>query len=200
MVAILTGLSLVEGHLRSGMDAEDAEGSAMHMAHPGEELLEDLAPLLEAQGLPGLDAEIEAMEHASHGGDPQAASDAALARIGEIRTALGASPAQRFEAMTAVLRQAAEEYGEGVSDGAVANLDEYQDARGFVAAIRAEAKGLAGSEDPGVADAAGDVLAALAETDAAFPGVSPRGGLPADGAELLHGAAARIELAALALP
>jgi hypothetical protein len=201
-IAILTGLALVEGHLRSGQEASadaDAEGAALHMGHPGEEIYGDLGPLLEAQGLPSLEEELEALEHAGHEGGEggTAAYDAAIARIGEIRAALAASPADRFAAMTATLRVAAAEYEAGVVDGAVANAEEYQDARGFVAVVRDEATALAADPDATVAEAAQEVLAALGETDAIFPGRLPEGALPADAAQILHGAAARVELAGL---
>jgi hypothetical protein len=203
VVGTLTGLGLVEGHLRSGQEATEAgddQISAVHMAHPAAELLEDLEPLLESQGLPTLDAELGALEAAATAEERTAAADAAIARILELRETLGATPAQRFEAMAAILRVAAQEYEVGVVDGAVSNAEEYQDARGFVAAVRSEAEGLSQSSDTAVAEAANEALAALAETDAALPSFAPEGDLPADAAQILYGAAARVELAALSLP
>lgn len=111
----------------------------------------------------------------------------------------GDDPAGRFAAMTAVLRTAGEEYAVGVRDGAIANLHEYQDAQGFVQAVRADAGALTQSRNAAVAGAATDVLTALVETDSAFLGLSPEGGLPANGAAILHGAAARVELAGLSV-
>lgn len=206
-VAILTALGLVEGHLWVGLAtyrAGQAEEAKTHMKHPGDELYADLEPLLTAQGLPGFAEELTALAEAVEGGGPLAEAEAAYqalrVTISETREAVaGDDPADRFAAMTAVLRTAGEEYAVGVRHGAIANLHEYQDAQGFVQAVRAEAEALTQSRNAAVAGAATDVLTALVETDSAFLGLSPEGGLPADGAAILHGAAARVELAGLSV-
>ena len=205
-VAILGALGLIEGHLRIGQElaqAGDEVGASIHTGHPGAEIYEGLEPLLEAQDLPGFEDEIEALEHARmHGGSPeevQAAYDAVMTRIAETREALGAEPADHFAAMAAMLQAAAREYEAGVQGGAIANLEEYQDARGFVAVARDRMQALSGSPDTKVAEAAADALAALAETDAIFPALAPEAGatFPADASQVLYGAAARVELAGL---
>ena len=82
----------------------------------------------------------------------------------------------------------------------MSNAEEYQDARGFVAAARAEAEALARLADEGVAEAAQEALAAIAETDAALPAFAPGEALPADASAILFGAAPRVVLAGLSLP
>lgn len=204
-VALLAALGLIEGHLRTGMAllaTADAAGSGIHANHPREEIYADIEPLLEAQGVAAFADELAALSDAVASGASaaatQAAFDALLARFAEVRDA--ASPADRLTALSQVLRTAADEYGIGVVDGAIANLFEYQDAYGFVQMARAEAERLAALPDPAAAAAGTEVRGFLADTEAAFArGVAPVGAMPTDGVPRLSGAAARIELAALAL-
>ncbi|EYD78135.1 hypothetical protein Rumeso_00266 [Rubellimicrobium mesophilum DSM 19309] len=205
-VAILGALGLIEGHLRMGHElaqAGSADGAATHTGHPRGEVYETLEPLLEAQGLPGFEEELETLENAQIGGgtpeEAQAAYDAVLARVNATREAMAATPADQFAALSALLQAAAREYASGIQGGAVAELEEYQDARGFVAVARDQLQALAGSSDAKVADAASDALAALAETDPLFPALVPEDGaaFPGDASEVLYGAAARVELAGL---
>jgi hypothetical protein len=200
VIGILTGLALVEGHVRSGLEAQElaqTETSRTHFAHPAAELYESLEPLLEAQGLPEFEAELDTLEDATTDADREAAADALMARMSEIRTALAATPAQRFAALTAITRVAATEYEAGVQDGRVVNAEEYQDTRGFLAAARAEAEALAQSDDTTVQGAAQDVIAALDEAAAAVPAFDTLDGLPADAGAIVASTAARVELAGL---
>lgn len=98
-------------------------------------------------------------------------------------------------ALVALTRTAAEEYGEGIVDGRVAELHEYQDAWGFLEAAKAELAGFASEEEPEVAEAAAAMRADLAVLEPAFPGLVPEDGIETD-ASLIHGAAARMEIAA----
>jgi hypothetical protein len=91
------------------------------------------------------------------------------------------------------------EYEEGLTNAEPGDLHPYHKARGYVAVVQAEAEELAQSSDTTVAGAANEVLAALAETDTAFPSLLPQGDLLANGAELLQVALERVESAACSL-
>jgi hypothetical protein len=206
-VPLLAGLSLMEGHLRSGgtLYAEGHPSEALtHMKHPQDEIYTDLVPGLDAAGIAGFADELTALAAAVEGGAPVedalAAQVAVLARFQEVRDALAAPAAEQIAVMTLVLRTAAEEYGIGVIDGEISNLHEYQDAHGFVQTVKVQAELLAGSSDAATAAAGAAILAALVDTDPAFEqGLMPAGGLVTDGVPRLLGAAARTELAGLEL-
>lgn len=203
-VALLTGLGLIEGYVRAGMDlaaAGESAHAAVRAGRPGAELYEELEPMLVARDLLSFEAELEALEQVARAGgsaeDVLAAYEVLLARIGELRDAVVAEPAERFAAIAAILRAAADHYGTGVRDGRLTDPEAYQDARGFAAVALERAKALAQSTDATVATAAEAILAALAEADTIFPALSPEDGLPETGADLLRAAAARAEIAGL---
>lgn len=100
--------------------------------------------------------------------------------------------------MVAILRQAAAEYGEGVKDGNLAELHEYQDAWGFVEVVRDQAAYMAGEEDAAEKAFGEKTLAALDAAREALPDVSPEGRTLGDAAAL-HAAVAAVELAAYQL-
>ncbi len=201
-VALLTGLSLIEGHLRAGIAlyrAGAADMAKTHMKHPKAEIYTDLEPLLGDDGFaPELATLAEAVEGGSDVATADAAFDAVLEKIVYARSENHASPRALFDAMMATMRVAADEYAIGVTDGAISNMHEYQDAWGFAHATRELAQSLTTSDDATVAAAAQKTLVALAETEAVFDGIAPEGTLNGD-ASALYGAAARIELAALSV-
>jgi hypothetical protein len=86
-----------------------------------------------------------------------------------------------------------------VKDGALVDLEEYQDALVFTQTARDIMAGVAASDDPVVHKAGETVRAAVAATDPAFGDIVPEEGALEGEGSLLMGAAARVELAALAL-
>ncbi|MGB0514433.1 MAG: hypothetical protein ACPGJE_06305, partial [Wenzhouxiangellaceae bacterium] len=118
--------------------------------------------------------------------------------IREVEAAIDATMAQQLLAIARMTRTAAEEYAIGVIDGRLDNAHEYQDAWGFVqvARLRLDAMSGADGEESRAIERASTALAGL---DRLWPGLAPEGGIDGD-ASLLHGAAARIELAARSLP
>jgi hypothetical protein len=201
-VKMLTGLALIEGHLRAGIalyEAGEVDMAKTHMKHPKAEIYTELEPML---GDDGFADELQALsDNVQNGADvaeAKSAFNAVLEAIEEAREDSNTSPRDQFDAMMATMRVAGEEYGIGIKDGAIDNIHEYQDAWGFTQGVKANAAALAKSNDEAVAAAAEKTLAALAETDAAFDGVNPQGNLNGE-ASALYGAAARIELAALSV-
>lgn len=189
-------LALVDAHLRAAVEAAraglvpDALGLA---GHPEAEVMHDLRPEFEERGVsdftPGLDAlsaaiyaeapdaEIEALYHAV-----QSDIAAAMTR--------GTGDRQVFDAMQALVKGAAIEFSEVVSHDTTDPIAALE-ARGFLDVARDMAGMLTQSDDP-VTRAAAErsleilnaVLPLLAVDEAPDPSV-------------LHGAAARIEIAGL---
>lgn len=205
VVEFLTDLGLIEGHLRAGVAlyrAGLADQAASHMKHPQDEIYDELSYHLADFGAKGFADELTALAGAVEGGQPVETVEAALAEvlkeIAEARDHAGASEAAEAQAMVAILRQAADEYGAGVKDGNVAALHEYQDAWGFVEVVRAQAEHMAGEDDAAEKAFGQKALAALDEARVALPDVSPEGRTLGD-ASALHAAAATVELAAYRL-
>lgn len=201
-IQLLTGLALIEGHLRAGIalyQAGEADMAKTHMKHPKAEIYTDLEPFL---GDDGFADELKALAQAVEGGSDVEVANAAfndvLSAITNARNEAQPSPRDQFDAMMATMRVAAEEYEIGVQEGAITNLHEYQDAWGFTKTTIAMTETLTKSPDSAVAAAAEKTLAALKESDAVFDGVTPQEPLTGD-ATILYGVAARIELAALSV-
>ena len=199
--AYLASLGFIEGKLRVGtalyLDGK-ADMAKPHLTLPADALYAELEPQLAARGVAGFAQELVALsgavETGAAPGTAQAAFDAVLAKLATARAA-ETSPRAAFDAMVLLMRDAADDYAAGVTDGRLTDAYEYQDAWGYVQAVRAMASGLTGSPNPVIAKASAKTLEALAETDAAFAGLAPDGPVPGD-ATLLQGAAARVELAA----
>jgi hypothetical protein len=126
-----------------------------------------------------------------------AALDTILADDAEVSARF--EPGYRMQAIESLVRVAALDYGGGVADdGEILSGHEYRDAWGFVQTARAELAVLAASDDATVAGAAERALTALEPADALFDGLMAQTAPNAD-ASVLHGAAARIEIARLRL-
>ncbi|MCB2127197.1 MAG: hypothetical protein H6897_06070 [Rhodobacteraceae bacterium] len=205
VVDLLKDLGLIEGHLRAGVAlyrAGLADQAAHHMKHPQDEIYDELSFHLADFGAEGFAEELTALATAVESGQPVEAVDAALAEvlkaIAGARGHANASDAEGARAMVAILRQAADEYGDGVKDGGVTELQEYQDAWGFLEAVRDQAAHMAGEEDAAKKTFGEKTLAALDTAREALPDVSPEGRTLGD-ASALHAAVATVELAAYQL-
>lgn len=204
-VALLTGLGLIEGHLRAGVALYEAglrDQATSHMKHPQDELYTGLLPLLAKAGAEDFGKELTELSEAVKSG-------ADLARVTEIfaevqkeiaegRDRAGGGEAAEAAAIVRILTTAADEYALGVTDGKAVELHEYQDAWGFVEVARALLTHMAGEDDAAEKAFGQKSLAALAETSAALPGVAP-GDQTLGEASALYAAAAAIELAAYKL-
>ncbi|MCB2116723.1 MAG: hypothetical protein KDE00_10605 [Rhodobacteraceae bacterium] len=204
-VELLADLGLIEGHLRAGTAlyrAGLADQAATHMKHPQDEIYEELGGHLEEVGAKGFAEELTSLAGAVAEKAPVETVEAALANvltaIAAAREAAGATESAEARAMVAILRTAADEYGIGVKDGAIAELHEYQDAWGFVETVRTQAEHMAGEEDAAEKAFGSAALAALDEAAEALPGVDPAGKTLGDPAALLA-AVAKVELAAYKL-
>lgn len=205
VVDFLTDLGLLEGHLRAGValyrDGR-ADQAAPHMTRPQDDSYDELSYHLADFGAEGFAEDLTALANAVAGGEPADAVEATLAKvlkdIDEAREHARAPQAAEAQAMVAILRRAADAYGDAVTDGKVAEPEDYQEAWGFVEAARAQAAQMAGEDDAAEKTFGETALAALDEAREALPDIAPEGLTPGD-ASILHAAAAKIELAAYKL-
>lgn len=211
-VAYLTQLSLVRGHLLVGMElfrqgAVDA--SSGHFLHPGIEIYPQLEPALVARGGKPFKADLEALAakvaKPASKEEVEAAYRTVLTAIdaaehAKTGTALG-DPKSVLKLIEKIVRVAGTEYGNAVKDGKVVLPVEYQDAYGFVAVAKARLDAISEARQPAaVQAAAAQAREQLASLAPAWPEgkLIPPEKVTATGA-MFHGAAARIEIAALSL-
>lgn len=202
-IALLRDLGFMTGHLRAGMalyDAGDLEAAKTHMGHPIEEKYAAVAGPLETLGMGGLRDDLMALSTAAEAEAPvdevRAKYDTVLAGVEKTRNAAAASPRQQIRALAALMRVAGDEYTVAVAGGTVSNLHEYQDSWGFLQTIRSEGEAFAASDDPALAAAGTDIVAAVDATLADAYGDIQGTGLPDMDPALLYAGAARVELAA----
>ncbi|NWG47253.1 MAG: hypothetical protein HXY25_12000 [Alphaproteobacteria bacterium] len=195
--AYLTGLSLMRGHLRAGIELYRlgaAEAALTHMKHPRDEIYTDLEPAFAARGAAGFADALEALASGVRDGAPLAEVEAAYAQLLSAMDAAEAAAApgraDRFRSATALLRSAAEEYAVAYDDaGMLRDAHEYQDAYGFTGEARRQIEAAGGPE----ADEALAVVSALAPL---WPALVPPDRLETDASQLF-GAAAKLEIIAL---
>lgn len=200
----LAAIGLIEGHLTSGITlyrAGENDLAITHMKHPKDEIYASLAPMITAYGVADFEQQLNDLATAVEAGAPiddvEVLFDDLLTATA-IASEIGATDRAKLDALVMLARTAADEYAVGVVDGKVADLHEYQDAWGFLQIVTTRATALADDPQEAVAKAAKATLEAVAETEAAFGGITANESMTA-GPDALFGAAARIELAALSV-
>lgn len=206
-LAYLTQLSLIRGHLLVGQRLYQegyAEQAATHMKHPGDELYADLLPAFTARGGKGFAEQLDTMAAKVAA---NAAKDEVTAAYQQLERAISdnerlvqassATPAATLMLAVELLREAGEEYADGVQDGKVTRMHEYQDAYGFTQIAKQKIAAIAttGAE---VQDAVSKASALVTELDGLWPSIMPSEAVGGNAADL-YGAAARLELLALGL-
>ena len=198
--AYLVRLGLMRGHLLVGhelfgLGARDA--ARTHSKHPTDELYAGMDNEFAARGTNGFGVQLEAHAAASQGDDAAAVGDAyaiLTTAIGTSEAAVSPSAAMIAEVVVELLREAAREFAVGVVDGRLANAHEYQDAYGFTQVALAWA--VRGAEsDAAVFAQIAERIRSLADM---WPSLEPPEEVDAQAARL-HGAAAEVEIHALAL-
>ena len=140
-------LGLMRGHLLVAADLFEAghyELAQRHSKHPAEEVYQELLPALARFELPEFAAELNAFANVLAEGGP--AGSRFQDRYAELRAAMNAietqlplQAAQQNSVAYELAKQAAYEYSVGVAeDGRVTDLQEYQDAYGFVTVAKAK--------------------------------------------------------------
>ena len=203
-VALLTGLAFMEGHVRAGLalyEAGDLAAAKTHMGHPIEEKYEAVEDALEDSGHGQLEAQIAALAAAT---EAEADLSEVQARFDEMRETMeavraGYSADKQVESLVALTRIAGDEYGAAIGDDrSVTDLHEYQDSWGFLRVVEAEAMQMAESDDAALAKVARTLLEQVDATRAVYGDLQGEGSFETD-SQVIHAAAARMELAGLSL-
>lgn len=140
--AYLTRLGLIRGHLRVGMELYRQgrhEHAKRHMKHPGDELYAALGDAFLYRGSDGFAAPLAALATLvtddAADADVERAYSALLKGIAAAEAQVDPSMArqsrQQIDIVVNLLETAADEYGEGVVNGRIRSVHEYQDAYGF---------------------------------------------------------------------
>jgi hypothetical protein len=198
-------LLLMKGHLRIGkelLDAGRTDNAREHFGHPMAEVYEDARPVLVKRGVTGLRRSLIALTEAMEGDPSQAAvaesygrAVAAIDRaLATIDGATRATPRFIYAVVLALLSSALEEYEESVKGDKIADLHEFQDARGFVLVARdwiaAHAATLKARDPDAYQQVAGHIDAVAAVIAPAVPTAATK----ADVGKVA-GAVSRVELA-----
>ena len=134
----VTKLGLIQGHLWVAAQLVEVgllELGAKHAKHPAQEVYQELLPFFAAVGSQGFAAELETMSgqfSASSSAEFQVSYQAVMSAIDRIVADVELTDADRLRVAQALIEQALIEYRAGVIAGEIADLQEYQDARGFV--------------------------------------------------------------------
>ncbi len=205
-IAFVTRLELIRGHLWVGMElfrAGHLEQARTHMKHPKDELYAALKPAFKARGLEPFDSALTdlatAVENDAGAGKVEDAYAALEDELARTRGATPLAPHERLQVVARLVRTAGEEYAIGVNEqGKVINAHEYQDALGFVTVAESMLESIETGGKEEVAETVAQVKKLIEPLHAAWSGVMPPESVDFDPSKL-HGAAARIELAALSL-
>lgn len=194
--AYLIELGKLEAHLLAAARLYEAgaKQDAVALAgHPEAEFLPELRARLDARGVPDVTPSVDALiEALATGLEVNATLDAALFAIRQAEGSGGTEARDRYDAIVHLVRDAAGEYGHAVQAGKVVDLVALEETRGFLNAAWALV-------DPATDGETGATVQALLESGSVvFPDTTAGGGFTPE-PSILHGIAARIEIAALKL-
>ncbi|MBF9234268.1 hypothetical protein [Microvirga alba] len=177
------GLELIRGHLLVGGELVETGRWAEalpHFLHPEEEIYNSLREDLKTFKIAPFQVALKALSQTVKAKNKEAYARARAAideRLAAAETAVREKETDKLhftlETALEVLQQASDEYGEAFKNGRIANVVEYQDARGFVQ----EADRLIGTMGDALsaknADAAKALRASLDDLKSTFPTVTP---------------------------
>lgn len=184
-VDYVTKLGFIQGHLWVAAQLVEAglfELGAKHAKHPRQEVYKELHPFFLAVGSQGFAAELEAMSGqftASSTAEFQVSYQAAMAAIDLLIAGVELADADRLRVAQALIEQALIEYRAGVIAGEIADLQEYQDARGFLEVAETF---VANNQDD---DQRGSLLATIQAAKMLWPSLNPQQPLGADDSALV---------------
>lgn len=202
-IHVYRGLEMIRGHLLVGAELIEAgrwADALPHFLHPEEEIYGSIRDQLKSFNIAPFQAALKSLSQTVKAKNKEAYARARAAldeRLAAAETAVKAKEANGtyfvLETALEVLQQAADEYEEAVQKGRIANVVEYQDARGFVL----EVDRLVGTVLPAAsaknADAAKALQASLNDLKGTFPAVTPPKQAVKDSSEFLS-AIAKFEL------
>jgi hypothetical protein len=134
----VTKMALIQGHLWVAaqlVEAGEMDLGAKHAKHPAQEVYQELLPFFRQIGSAGFADELDAMSqqfHSANKADFPTSYLRVMAVINGIVADQGLDDAAKLRVARALIAQADIEYRAGVVDDEIADLQEYQDARGFL--------------------------------------------------------------------
>jgi hypothetical protein len=202
-IHVYRGVEMIRGHLLVGAELIEAgrwADALPHFLHPEEEIYGSIRDQLKTFNIAPFQVALKSLSQTVKAKNKEAYARARAAldeRLAAAETAVKAKEENGtyfvLETALEVLQQAADEYEEAVEKGRIANVVEYQDARGFVL----EVDRLVGTVMPAAsaknADAAKALQASLGDLKATFPAVTPPKQAVKDPGEFLS-AIAKFEL------
>ncbi|MGF6861909.1 hypothetical protein ABIE69_002483 [Rhodobacteraceae bacterium MBR-64] len=199
----LAALGFIEGHLRAGLalyQTKDLAAAKTHMGHPIKEKFGAVEHQLNERGFARLKNEIKALADAAEAEAPLTEIESRFATVhatlDSVRVASPGGQVAALKSLALLTRIAADEYKEAVEGGTVSNLHEYQDSWGFLRNVEVEATRVAASDNANIVAAANKILALMQGLGVAYGDIQGMGQMQME-PELLYGAAARMELAAI---
>jgi hypothetical protein len=182
-IHVYRGVEMIRGHLLVGAELIEAgrwADALPHFLHPEEEIYGSIRDQLKTFNIAPFQVALKSLSQTVKAKNKEAYARARAAldeRLAAAETAVKAKEENDtyfvLETALEVLQQAADEYEEAVEKGRIANVVEYQDARGFVL----EVDRLVGTVMPAAsaknADAAKALQASLGDLKATFPAVTP---------------------------
>jgi hypothetical protein len=197
------GIELIRGHLLIGNELVEAGrwAEAMpHFLHPGEEIYGGIRDDLKTYNIAPFQAALKALAQTVKAKNKEAYGRARAAveeRMAAAETSVRGKeaniPTFTLETILEVLQQAAEEYEGAFKDGRLANIVEYQDARGFIYESDRLFGTVAEALSARNADAVKTIRTQLAELKDVFPTAMPPQAAVKDPGQVLS-SVSRIEL------
>jgi hypothetical protein len=176
-------IGLIRGHLLVGGELVEAgrwADALPHFAHPEEEIYPGLRDGLKSFNVPPFQIALKALTQTVKAKNKEA-YQRARAALDERLAAAEASvrskeqdvPAFTLATVLEILQTSTEEYEEAIKNGRIANVVEYQDARGFVFEADRMLSGVSDALSAKNADAVKAIRASLADLKSTFPTPMP---------------------------
>jgi hypothetical protein len=182
-IHLYRGIEMIRGHLLVGNELVEAGRWAEalpHFLHPEEEIYGSLRDDLKTFNIAPFQVALKSLTQTVKAKNKDAYTRARAAldeRLAAAETAVRAKETNglyfTLETAVEVLQQASDEYGEAIVKGRIANVVEYQDARGFVLEVDRIVGAVIQDATAKNADAAKAVKASLDDLKAIFPTVIP---------------------------
>ncbi|MBQ0820116.1 hypothetical protein HPT29_007040 [Microvirga terrae] len=182
-IHVYRGVEMIRGHLLVGAELIEAgrwADALPHFLHPEEEIYGSIRDQLKTFNIAPFQAALKSLSQTVKAKNKEAYARARAVideRLAAAETAVRAKEENGtyfvLETALEVLQQAADEYEEAVEKGRIANVVEYQDARGFVMEVDRLVGTVAQAASAKNADAVKALQASLADLKATFPAVTP---------------------------
>ena len=177
---IFEKLGLLEGHLIVGMalmDAKMTKDALPHFGHPVKELYDYLEPVLKTRNVPDFKADLIALEAKAKATPPDPKLAEAYAGVlhkvealrATIPSAMMTSRPFMVRAIALMMKASADDLGESIEKGRIANAVEYHDALGFARYTEGVAKAKASVLGASAAPIATELKLVMS----AFPSLKP---------------------------